>query len=83
MSAHPLPESGHAFSKLSRNEKQVLFLLSQQRSDDQIATSLFVGEGTIRNYVQSILSKLGQVDRAAAIAYAVKHNLKGHMGSSD
>ena len=70
MSVGPLSESGEVFSKLSRKEKQVLLLLAGKRADDQIARSLFLGEGTIRNYVHSILSKLGLVDRAAAIAYA-------------
>lgn len=80
MSVNRLPESGEAFSKLSQKEKQVLLLLSESRSDDQIARSLFVGEGTIRNYVHSILSKLELSDRAAAMDYASRHNLKGHMG---
>jgi DNA-binding NarL/FixJ family response regulator len=60
-----------------------LLLLSAGRSDQDIARALFLGEGTIRNYVNSILSKLGLTDRAAAVAYALKHNLRGQMGQSD
>ncbi len=71
--------SGEAFSRLSRQEKQVLLRLSAGKSDQEIAKSLFLGKGTIRNYVTSIFSKLGFDNREQATAYALKHNLKGHM----
>ena len=74
---------GQAFSKLSQQEKQVLLRLSQGKPNQEIARALFLGEGTIRNYVNSILLKLGLIDQAEAIAYAVKHDLRGHMGLSD
>ena len=61
-------------------EKQILFRLSEGGSDREITRALFPGEGTIRNYVNSIFVKLGLVNRVEATAYAVKHNLKGHMG---
>ena len=74
---------GQPFSKLGRQEKQALLLLSEGRSDQEIARALFLGEGRIRNYVNSILIKLGLVDRADATAYALKHDLRGHMRSSN
>ncbi len=72
-------DNGEAFSRLSQQEKQVLLRLSYGRSDQEIAKALFLGEGTIRNYVNSIFSKLGLDNREEATAYALKHNLKGHM----
>jgi two-component system response regulator DevR len=83
MSTHSSAESGQAFAKLGQQEKQVLLLLSDGRSDQEIARALFLGEGTIHNYVHSILSKLGLIDRAAASAYALRYDLRGHMGSSN
>ena len=71
---------GQAFSKLSQQEKQVLLRLSQGRPEQEIARALFLGEGTIRNTVNSLLSKLGVIDQAEAIAYALKHDLRGQMG---
>jgi DNA-binding NarL/FixJ family response regulator len=68
------------FSKLSAQDKQALFLLSEGRSDQDIARALFLGEGTIRNYIHSILSKLGLTDRAEATAYARRHDLRSHLG---
>ena len=40
---------------------------------------LYLGEGTVRNYVSSILSKLNVRNRAEAAAYAVEHNLKDYL----
>ncbi len=37
------------------------------------------GEGTVRNYVSSILSKLGTSNRASTAAYAARHNLKDYL----
>jgi DNA-binding NarL/FixJ family response regulator len=65
-----------AFARLSRQEKFVLLLVSEGKTNRQIANTLFLGEGTIRNYVGSNLSKLGLNNRAEAAAYAVEHNLK-------
>ncbi len=73
---------GEAFSRLSQQEKQVLLHLSNGRSDPEIAKALFLGEGTIRNYVNSIFSKLGLDTREEAAAYALKHDLRGHMGEN-
>ena len=41
--------------------------------------SKILGEGTVRNYVSSILSKLGVSNRAEAAAYAIKHHLADHI----
>jgi DNA-binding NarL/FixJ family response regulator len=83
MSVTSSSANGQTFSKLAHQEKQVLLLLSSGRSDKEMAKSLFLGEGMIRNYVHSILSKLGLLDRMEATAYALKHDLRGHMGYSD
>ena len=80
MSISSVSDDGQAFSKLSQHEKQVLLHLSQGKPNQEIARALFLGEGTIRNYVNSILSKLELIDQAEAIAYALKHDLRGHMG---
>lgn len=65
-----------AFDRLSRQEKFVLLLVSEGKTNRQIASTLLLGEGTIRNYVKSNLFKLGLSNRAEAAAYALDHNLK-------
>ena len=68
-------EQAAAFNDLTEQELRVLGLVSEGRTNKEIAKSLFLGEGTVRNYVSSILSKLSLTNRAEAAAYAVRHNL--------
>jgi DNA-binding NarL/FixJ family response regulator len=72
-------EEASAFANLSQQEKHVLMLVSEGKTNREIAKALFLGEGTVRNYVSSILSKLGVSNRAEAAAYAVEHNLKEYL----
>jgi len=72
-------EEAAAFANLSQQEKNVLALVSEGKTNREIAGSLYLGEGTVRNYVSSILSKLGVSNRAEAAAYAVEHNLKEYV----
>lgn len=72
-------EEASAFAHLSQQEKHVLLLVSEGKTNREIAKALFLGEGTVRNYVSSILSKLGVSNRAEAAAYAVGHNLREYI----
>jgi DNA-binding NarL/FixJ family response regulator len=72
-------EEASAFAHLSQQEKHVLLLVSEGKTNREIAKSLFLGEGTVRNYVSSVLSKLGVNNRAEAAAYSVGHNLREYI----
>jgi DNA-binding NarL/FixJ family response regulator len=72
-------EEASAFAELTQQEMHVLQLVSEGRTNRQIAEMLYLGEGTVRNYVSSILSKLGVRNRAEAAAYAVEHNLRDYL----
>jgi DNA-binding NarL/FixJ family response regulator len=72
-------EEASAFAELTQQEMHVLQLVSEGRTNRQIAEMLYLGEGTVRNYVSSILSKLNVRNRAEAAAYAVEHNLKDYI----
>ena len=74
-------EEASAFAHLSQQEKHVLLLVSEGKTNREIAKALFLGEGTVRNYVSSILSKLGVNNRAEAAAYAVEHNLREYISN--
>lgn len=69
-------KSAAYFSDLTQQELSVLALLAQGLSNRQIAAKLYLGEGTVRNYVSNILSKIGVNNRAEAAIYAVKHNIE-------
>lgn len=60
-----------AFADLTSQELAVSALVAQGLTNQQIAVKMFLGEGTARNYVSSLLSKLGVSNRAEAAAFAV------------
>ena len=68
-----------AFIKLSKQERNVLLLFTGGKTNKEIAQTLFLGEGTVRNYASSIFLKLGVSNRAEAAAYAVEHDLKKYI----
>ncbi len=72
-------EEAAAFAELTDQELRVLGQVAEGKTNREIAKVLFLGEGTVRNYVSSILSKLGLTNRAEAAAYAVEHNLKDYL----
>ncbi|MBC8061656.1 MAG: response regulator transcription factor [Clostridiaceae bacterium] len=48
---------------LSDREAELAVMLSQGFTNKQIATALFISEGTVKNYISSIYRKLGVEDR--------------------
>jgi len=65
-----------AFAELTEQERRVLLLVADGKTNREIARDLHLGEGTVRNYVSNILSKLNLANRAEAAAYATKHHLR-------
>jgi DNA-binding NarL/FixJ family response regulator len=76
-------EQAAAFKDLTEQELRVLGLVSEGCTNKEIAKALFLGEGTVRNYVSSILSKLDLTNRAEAAAYAVRHGLPEFLEKLD
>ncbi|WP_428240573.1 response regulator [Gynuella sp.] len=62
-------------SELNERELAVLKLIGQGLSNPRIATRLHLSEGTVRNYVSTVLNKLEVTDRTQAAILAVKHGL--------
>jgi signal transduction histidine kinase/DNA-binding CsgD family transcriptional regulator len=73
-------EEASVFDELTSQEMQVLALIAEGNTNRSIAETLFLSEGTVRNYVSSILSKLGVSNRAEATAYAIQNHLKDYLG---
>ncbi len=67
------------FADLSAQEMRVLALIADGLTNREIAGQLFLGEGTVRNYVSNLLSKLHLANRAEAAAFAVQHRIKDHL----
>lgn len=69
-------EHAEAFEELTDQEMRVLAQVAEGKTNREIAEELYLGEGTVRNYVSSILSKLDLSNRTEAAAYAVKHSVR-------
>ena len=60
---------------LSEREREVLVLLAQGASNKEMAEKLFITEGTVKNHVSNILSKLQAENRTHAADIARRHGL--------
>jgi DNA-binding NarL/FixJ family response regulator len=60
----------YTFPELTRRELEVLTLMAQQHSNQEIAESLSLSRKTVRNYTSNIFAKLQVADRAEAILRA-------------
>ena len=60
---------------LSERELAVLRLLARGLNNTEISQKLYLSEGTVRNYVSSIFSKLGVADRTQAAVLAIRSGL--------
>ena len=70
----PSPQST-LVDTLTEREKDILRLLGAGLSNADIAARLYFSEGTVRNYVSSILDKLGVADRTQAAVLALRSGL--------
>ncbi|MBC8162247.1 MAG: response regulator transcription factor [Roseiflexaceae bacterium] len=61
--------------QLSERELEVLRLLARGLSNPDIANALHLSEGTVRNYVSGLFTKLGVADRTQAAVLALRHGL--------
>ncbi|MDJ1177612.1 response regulator transcription factor [Roseofilum sp. BLCC_M91] len=66
----PEPELPPGFEALTPREREVLALIGKGASNREIAEQLFLSEGTVKNYVTNILSRLDLRDRTQAALLA-------------
>ncbi len=60
---------------LTEQERRLLSLIAEGKTNKEIAAIVYLSEKTVRNYVSNILAKLGLSNRAEAAAFAVRHGL--------
>ncbi|MES9685881.1 DNA-binding response regulator [Bacillus sp. AFS001701] len=60
---------------LTAREQEVLHLMTEGKSNQEIADSLFVSLKTVKTHVSNILTKLEVVDRTQAVIYAFRHGI--------
>ena len=71
-----------AFRNLSKRELEVLQLVSEGKSNPEIAHALNIGERTVGNHVSGLLNKLGLNNRIELATYAVKNHLRIYLASA-
>ncbi len=62
-------------TELTARELEVLNQLAEGKSNQEIGSTLFISEGTVKSHVNNILSKLGVSDRTQAVVYAIQCGL--------
>ena len=72
---HEVEEEFRLFEELTSREKEVLLLIAQGKSNQEIADECFITLKTVKTHVSNILSKLQVEDRTQATIYAFKHHL--------
>lgn len=71
----PAGTSAPYADELTERERDILRLLARGDSNREIGEALFITEGTVKNHVSSILSKLALRDRTQAALWAREHGL--------
>jgi two-component system, NarL family, response regulator LiaR len=61
--------------ELTSRELEILLLMAEGKSNQEIADELFIALKTVKTHVSNILSKLQVQDRTQAVIYAFKHSL--------
>ena len=69
---------GVGSESLSERELEVLKLVASGASNREIAKTLYITEGTVKNHISNVLRKLGFRDRTQAALYAAEHGWIEH-----
>jgi two-component system, NarL family, response regulator DevR len=62
-------------SQLTSQERKILLLVAEGKTNKEIASEIFLSDKTVKNYVSSILAKLNLERRAQAAAFVAKHRI--------
>jgi len=60
---------------LTPREGEVLILIAKGLTNQEVASKLFISEGTVKTHINNLFGKIGARDRAQAVAYAFRRGL--------
>ena len=69
----PSSSSGSTIADLSKREVEVLKLVGAGKNNQEIAQELYLSDGTVKNHVTQILSKMNLRDRIQAALWSQKY----------
>lgn len=69
------PVQADLYEQLTAREQEVLQLMAEGKSNQEIADQLFIALKTTKVHVSNVLGKLQVHDRTQAVVYAFKHDL--------
>lgn len=69
------PKKNELHEQLTNREMEILLLMTQGKTNQEIADELYIALKTAKVHVSNILSKLEVQDRTQAVIYAFKHSL--------
>ena len=76
------PEQDEGLAGLTDQERRILDLIAEGKTNRQIAEAMYLAEKTVKNYVSNLLAKLGMERRSEAAAYAARlEERRRHHGS--
>lgn len=70
--ARGMPADDEFLAELTEQERRILDLVAEGLTNREIAQRLFLAEKTVRNYVSSVLAKLGMKNRTQVAAYVAR-----------
>lgn len=66
------PDQDGRMASLTPQERRILDLIAEGRTNRQIGEEMFLAEKTVKNYVSNLLAKLGMQRRTEAAVYAAR-----------
>lgn len=75
LSPHPVAQELRAAAELSAREREVLGLMGEGLSNDEIAQRLVLGKATVKTHVSRIFAKTASRDRVQAVLFAHRTGL--------
>jgi DNA-binding NarL/FixJ family response regulator len=66
------PDEDSRLASLTPQERRILELITEGRTNRQIAESMILAEKTVKNYISNLLAKLGVERRTQAATFAVR-----------
>jgi DNA-binding NarL/FixJ family response regulator len=69
-------------ARLSPQERKILNLIAEGKTNREIASTLFLAEKTVKNYVSNLLVKLGMKRRTEAAVFAVRAATHDHASKT-